>query len=150
MLWLNTQGEVVPLYPWNDGAIEVKDANVAPPERRETKVVFSPANIGGGWLFDKESGLETVLLLTRRTPLEQPVALGDLLKGIPPVKFRSANEVVGLRLDRGQAAATTIFARERGSQAEAQETDGPLLERMEKLRDHFETVWAIRFAHAKP
>jgi hypothetical protein len=147
-LWIDGRGNVVPLYPWNDdGAVEVKDVNTPPPARRPTKVLFSPVSIGSGWTFDRHGGLETILFLARRTPPEGDLRLGDLLAGMPPTRMRGPNELAVLRFDRDQSAAATILARDRGSEADAQEIDRPLLERMAKLRDKFELVRAVRFSH---
>jgi hypothetical protein len=147
-LWIDSQGNVVLLYPWNDdGALAVKDVNTPPPTRRPTRVLSSPVNVGSGWTFDRHGGLETVLLLVRRTPPEEDLRLGDILAGMPPARMRAPNELAVLRFDRDQSAAATILARDRGTEAEAREIDRPLLERMEKLCDKFELVRAVRFPH---
>jgi len=146
-LWIDGRGNVVPLYPWNDGAVEVKDVNTPPPARRPTRVLSSPVNIGSGWAFDRHGGLETVLFLARRTPPAEDLRLGDLLAGMPPAPMREPNELAVLRFDRDQSAAATILARDRGSEADAREIDRPPLERMARLRDKFELVRAVRFPH---
>jgi hypothetical protein len=146
-LWIDGQGNVVPLYPWNDGAVEVKEANTPPPARHPTRLLFSPVNIGSGWKFGRHGGLVTLLLLARRTPPVPDLRLGDLLTGMPPARMRAPNELAVLRFDRDESAASTVLARDRGSEADAQEIDRPLLERMEKLRDKFELVRAVRFPH---
>jgi hypothetical protein len=110
-------------------------------------VLFSPVNIGSGWVFDRHGGLETVLLLARRTPPEGDLRLGDLLAGMPPAPVREPNELAVLRFDRDQSAPATVLARDRGGEADAREIDRPLLERMAKLRDTFELVRAVRFPH---
>jgi hypothetical protein len=147
LLWLDSQGRAVPLYPWNNDETEVQDANAPPPARGPTKVVFSPMTITIGWKFGAHGGLETVLLLARRTPLPPDVKLGDLLGALPPARMRAREEVVSLRFDQGQAAASTPLAQNRGDEAEARESDRPLVERMDKLRAHFEVIRALRFAH---
>lgn len=147
LLWLDSQGRVVPLYPWNIDEIEVEEADAPPPVRERGKTVFSPKTARDGWQFGKPAGLETVLLLARPTPLPEEVKLGKLLSGLPVPTLRSPKEVAGLRFDPGRDAVTTVVAQDRGSEAEAGVIDRPLLKRMEKLREHFDVVLALRFAH---
>jgi hypothetical protein len=148
LLWLDSQGRVVPLYPWNIDDMEVTDANASPPvSRKGVQIVASPLTIGKGWQFGNSRGLETVLLLARRTPLPAEVKLGELLGGLPLTPMRGPEEVASLRFDQGQANPTTLLAQNRGSEAEAREVDAPLLQRLARLREHFEIVRALRFAH---
>ena len=149
LLWLDSQGRVVPLYPWNLEEIKIGDVNTPPAFHGPGKPVsvFSPNVIGRGWTFGKPGGLETVLLLARRTPLPPEVKLAELLTPLPPAPMRHREEAVSLRFDRGQAAPSAALARNRGDETAAREVDQPLLQRMEKLREHFDVVRAVRFAH---
>src|SRR5262245_57908836 len=65
LVWLDSQGQVVPLYPWNNDRVEVVDLNQPPPTRTPAKVVMSPS-VGGGWVFGQRGGMEAVLVLARR------------------------------------------------------------------------------------
>lgn len=150
VVWLDCEGRVVPLYPWNVDDAEVTDVNEPPPVMRPTKVVLSPMTIGKGWRFGKQGGLETVLLLARRSPLTQDVRLGSLLGPVPTTKLRLQSEVAVLDLERGGDALTTVLARDRGTDAEAREADRPLLALLARLREQFEVVRAVRFAHEGP
>ncbi|MCI0460476.1 MAG: DUF4384 domain-containing protein [Gemmataceae bacterium] len=147
VVWLDCEGRVVPLYPWNIDDAEVEDANLPPPAMRPTRVMLSPMTIGKGWKFGKQGGLETVLLLARRSRLGEDVRLGSLLGPVPATKFRHQGEVAVLELDRGGDSLTTVLARDRGTDAEAQEADRPLLALLARLREQFEVVRAVRFAH---
>ena len=144
LVWLDCEGQVMPLYPWNHDTLEVRDVNQPPPERRAANIVYNPP-IGAGWKFGKKSGLETVLLLARRTHLEPGTQLGPLLAGIPPPSLRNRNEVAVLGLAPGKDSLTTILELHRGDDARA--VDEPLRAAMVRLRDHFELVQAVRFAH---
>lgn len=146
LVWLDSQGKVTPLYPWNQDEIEVKDANQPPPARGATRVVVNPS-IGDVWRFGNGSGLQTVLLLARRTPLPQGVQLGSLLGVLPPVKMRQADEAAILGWDHATRSTTTILAQKRGTEAEAREVDQALLALMDRLADQFEFIRAVRFAH---
>jgi hypothetical protein len=146
LVWLDCQGQAVPLYPWNYDSIEVKDLNQPPPLRRPAKVIFSPT-LGTGWRFGPRGGLETVLLLARRTPLGEGTRLGSLLGTVPTAKMRLRDEVAVLGLGVGSDSVSTLLASNRGPEEEARAADeslGPLLVR---LRHHFELIRAVRFAH---
>jgi hypothetical protein len=145
LIWLDSQGQVVPLYPWNNERVEVVDADQPPPVRIPAKVVISPAT-AAGWRFGRQGGMETVLLLARRSPLPEDVKLGSLLGSLPPARVRLRDEVAVLGLDRGGGVAS-LLARGRGPEEEAREADRPLLERLERLRDQFELIRVVRFAH---
>jgi hypothetical protein len=146
LVWLDCEGQVVPLYPWNPETLEVKDVNQPPPVRRSAKVVYSPP-LGGGWRFGKRGGLETVLLLARRTPLDEGTRLGPLLGSLPPPGMRLRDEVVVLGLDAGADSVSTLLAQNRGPEDEARAADEPLRALLVRLRDHFELIRAVRFAH---
>ncbi len=152
LVWFDGQGQAIPLYPWNNDDLEVKDANV-PAERRPAKFLINPMTLGRGWKFDNRGGLETVLLLARRTPLGKDVRLGSLLGSLPAAKMRHPRELAILGLDRradtsaGPGQVTTLLAVERGRDEETRKVDQPLLALMAKLQEHFELIRAIRFAH---
>jgi hypothetical protein len=147
IVWLDSQGQVVPLYPWNNDRVEVADADQPPPVRMPAKVVISPSLAGGGWSFGRRGGLETVLLLARPIPLGQDAQLGSLLGTLPPTKMRQRDELAAFGLDRGRDAVSSLLARSRGTEEEAREVDQPLLERLDRLRDQFELIRVVRFAH---
>jgi hypothetical protein len=146
LVWLDTEGRVVPLYPWNPETLEVTDVNQPPPVRRPAKVVYSPP-LGGGWRFGKKGGLETVLLLARRTPLDEGTRLGPLLGPLPPPGMRQRDEVVVLGLNAGADSVSTLLAQNRGPEDDARAADEPLRALLLRLRDHFELIRAVRFAH---
>jgi hypothetical protein len=146
LVWLNCEGQAVPLYPWNYDNIDVKDLNQPPPTRRPSKVVISPT-LGTGWNFGQRGGLETVLLLARRTPLSEGTSLGSLLGTVPTAKLRRRDELAVLGLRNGSGTVSTLLAANRGPEEEAQTIDEPLRALLGRLRDHFELLRAVRFAH---
>jgi hypothetical protein len=148
LVWLNCEGGVVPLYPWNHDALEVKDINAPAPARKAATKINNPP-IGAGWKFGKRGGVETVLLLARRTPLDASVKLGPLLGSVPPPKVRHPGEVAILGMNRGSDAIATLTALNRGSDEEARAADKPLRAAMVRLHEHFEFIRAIRFAHTE-
>jgi hypothetical protein len=146
LVWLDSDGKAVPLYPWNHDTLQVRDVNEPPPARKAATVIYNPP-IGGGWKFGPTAGLETVLLLVRRTHLEPGARLGDVLRAVPPPGLRHRNEVAVFGLGPGADSVTTLLALHRGLDAEARAADEPLRAAMFRLRDHFELIQAVRFAH---
>jgi hypothetical protein len=148
LVWIGSQGQVVPLYPWNIHTLEVEDLNEAPPSCMASRHLLSPMDFGATWPLKNGAGLETVLLLARRTPLDSNVRLGDLVGKPSAAKLRHAEELSVLALDRTAPAAKTMVAANRGSAEEMRAVDAPLLELLERLRPHFELIRVVRFAHA--
>jgi hypothetical protein len=146
LLLLASEGSTVPLYPWNEDKIQVKEI-VAPPQRGAQALVHSPVGEGLGWPFDKHGGLETILMLARRTPLPETAGLAAELRKVPSAPLRNKEELGVLDLHGGEASAATLLAQHRGIEDEARQVDDPLLRLMERLRPQFELVRAVRFAH---
>jgi serine/threonine protein kinase len=147
LLWLDGQGVVTPLYPWNDVKI-VNSLNTPPPQRPPQERVHSPP-IGSnkGWPLDEHSGLETVLLLARRTALPAEVKLAQVIGKVAPARLRHPAEVAIRGFDLGQPVDSINEGANRGIQRESQEIDDPLLQLMGRLQQHFEMIRAVRFGH---
>jgi hypothetical protein len=149
LIWLDSEGQVLPLYPWNTKELEIKDIDQPPPLRRAAKLIYSPL-LGGGWTFGSQGGLETVLLVARRTPLPEATKLGPLLAPIPPpAKLRHPEELVVFGCDQSATTVSTLLAKNRGNETEAALADEALRELLLRLAPHFEFVRAVRFAHAE-
>lgn len=151
LLWLDTQGEVTPLYPWNAVKIE-NDLTLLPPEKQPVASIISPTAADSrddsqGWPIDDQSGLETVLLLARRTPLPASVKLTELVGPPSPTRLRHQSELALRGFDNGQPVDFIDMGQNRGIKKEAEQIDDPLLQLMGRLRQHFETFRAVRFAH---
>jgi hypothetical protein len=146
LVWLNCEGQAMPLYPWNYNKLDVTDINEPAPVRIPIKVVFSPP-LATSWKFGKRGGLETVLLLARRTALPEGTRLGSLIKPLPNTKMRSREELAVLGATRGVDGVSTLLAKNRGPDDEAKRVDEPLAALLLGLRDQFELIRAVRFAH---
>lgn len=146
LVWLDSDGAAVPLYPWNHDTLQVRDVNAPPPARRAAAVIYNPP-VGGGWKFGPTPGLDTVLLLVRRTHLDPGTRLGDVLGAVPPPARLHPDEVTVFGLGPGRDSVATLLALPRGPEAEARAADEPLRAAMLRLRDHFELIQAVRFAH---
>jgi serine/threonine protein kinase len=148
LLLVGGSGKVAPLYPWNEGTKLVqKDAAAPPPIRPASKLIVSPADQQSGWRMAGKSGLETVLMAARRTPLPEEVSLGRLIGKVPVTPLRRPQEwAVLLHRETGDPGPS----RERGDrefEEEAAAIDEPVVQVMARLREHFEVVRAVRFAH---
>jgi hypothetical protein len=95
--------------------------------------------------MEGKSGLVTILLLARRTPLPREVRLAEVLGVLKPAPLRRVDEVV-VRGRDGQEWIEPINLRRRPAR-EAAVIDGSLERMLERLAAHFETVRAVRFAH---
>ncbi len=154
LIWLDSQGTPIPLYPWNQERIEVTTI-ISPPDQEPKQSVSSPTvdlDEGKlkGWKLDKNLGLETILLLARREPLSEGTDLAQLIDQIPPSPLRDPREWGMLVLLRDQGKPEMLKRGQyRGIEKKAEEVDDSVLEVLTRLREHFDVVQAVRFAHAK-
>lgn len=144
-VWFDCEGRVLPLYPWNYDTLEMTDINQPPPSRMGAKVIYSPP-IGGGWNFGNKGGIETVILLARREPLDSNMSLGSLLN-LPPLKMQHREELVAFEVNRGDESVSTLFSNNRGSEEDSRAADEQVKTMMLRLREHFELIRVVRFAH---
>jgi hypothetical protein len=148
LLWLDSEGVLTPLYPWNVGVRLVhKDLAAPPPDVPPQDVVLSPGDVASGWTVGGRSGLDTILLLARREPLPAGVALAERVGRLPPTPFHNPHEWAVRGFDPDQPGGLLNLGGERGPEDEAAKIDDPLLGLMARLRGHFEMVRAVRFAH---
>jgi hypothetical protein len=148
LLWLDSEGKVTPLYPWNAGTkIVRKTLAGAPPEQSPQAVVQSPGAADDGWKVGGKSGLDTILLLARRTPLPADSSLGEIIGPLPPTRAHNPREWALRGFDRGQEVSFLNLGDNRAPEEEAARIDDPLLRLMGKLGEHFEMIRAVRFAH---
>ena len=141
LLWLDSQGRVDPLYPWSRDFQSRAEA-----ETPRTQLAC-PAELDGGLRLTGPSGLETVLLLARRTPLPEKTDMASLIGPLSPSPMRDPQELAVLGFDPGQTIAAVDRRVHRGLAKEVERIDEPLLRLMERLRPHFEFFRAVRFAY---
>jgi hypothetical protein len=158
LVWLDSEGQVLPLYPWNNERLEVMDADQTPPERRTTNLVFSPL-LGHTWTFGNKPGPETVILLSRRTPLPADVKLASLIahakqepstprsaKNDSPKSDVSDKAVTFIKMTRTRTDVSVI---ENGKPRTdiVTYTEDPLLSILMHLKPHFDLLHAVQFHH---
>ena len=93
--------------------------------------MHSPPEADRGWPVNGPSGLETALLLVRRTPLPLETDLAALIGQVKPLRLRDPLEVAVYGLDAGQPAAAVFLEQNRGLGDEAEQIDEPLLQLLE-------------------
>jgi hypothetical protein len=144
MLWIDGEGNVVSLHPWSDRKFGCRSAAEAAHER-----VDSPEALNEGWRVQGPAGLETVLLLVRRTPLPSDVDLAATIGALPPAPLSDPRKVALLGFDEGAVTRSINVGQNRGIGERPETIDEPLLHLMEKLRKLglFEVIRAVRFAY---
>jgi hypothetical protein len=152
LLWLDSAGVVTPLYPWNVGPRIREKELVFPPRLPPRAEVISPAAQkdyqGMGWVMGGKSGLDTILLLARRDPLPPAFQFTDALGEVPvALGLRDPREGAVRGGDEGRPLSQVVLDQQRAPEPEARVIDEPLLRMMNRLREHFPVVRAVRFAH---
>jgi hypothetical protein len=152
LLWVDGKGEVFPLYPWNpnpEGKLVYRTLAAPPPPQVPQAVVFNPPRLKEWFRIDDTEGLDTMLLLARRTPLPADVSLARLVDKLPEARLGPLHEFVVRGMDRGQPVEEVKQDVERRPKGEVEEMEDQLLQLMDPLKDHFELIRAVQFAHAK-
>jgi serine/threonine protein kinase len=142
LLWLDGQGKITPLYPWIE-----QDFSKLPAQVPVTSELHNPPQLDKGWPVEGPSGLETILMLARLTPLSPGTDLAAEIGALPPAPLRNPLEIAVRGFDIGQPTSAVDRGWHRGPAKEAQQIDEPLLQLLERLRPHFDFTRAVRFAY---
>jgi len=141
VVWLDARGLPVPVHPWRWGDWQDLPANSPP------AVYFTlPAQPGTGWeMRASRSGMETLLLLARPSPLPADVDLRELLAAVPHVLIPCRPNAV-----RFQDGRPWSEEKIRGPVLNRPTAiNDPLLqlqqELVRRLRPHFELIHAVSF-----
>jgi hypothetical protein len=152
MLWIDSRGVVQPLYPWDvaNSAAGWSAPWVASGHQPQ-KEVHCPAQPNRGLIVEGPSGLETVVVLARATPLLKPHDLRQLADRLPASSLTNEREVVWLGQQPGEALARHERILHRGvTPGKSREIDLPVFKLLEdRLRPHFDLMKAVRFAHVE-
>ncbi len=109
LLWVCPDGNTVPIYPWDSERFAGWDAPLVVNSDRITDHILCPLNPDEGFEIVEPAGIQTVVLLARRTPLDENVDLAQVLNGLPATPMLAMNETPGplLRgLKTGQTKST--------------------------------------------
>ena len=145
LLWLDGQGHVSVLYPRQDHKF-----GGSPVVEHARATLDSPEALDGGHKMKGPGGLETALLLVRRTPLPPSIDLTASIGPLPASPLRNELEVAVRGGDEGQPVETLKVAIHRGiDEEQTVKIDDPLLQLMERLRtqNQFAVIKAVRFAY---
>ncbi len=152
ILWLASDGGIIPLYPWNPGddIIAPKAGPVASPGA--VRHVATPPGYKG-WPCDDSDGLETVLVLARRDPLPAGMSVAALLGEVPRNRYINPRENTIQTYRDGKLVSekpSNWVSGPRGIKGKtAVALDDALLVAVQRLAPHFELIQAVRFAHVK-
>jgi hypothetical protein len=139
IVWIDSEGKILPLYPWNNERLEVTDIRQPPPLRRATKLIFSP-QLSHNWTFNDQPGIETVILLARRTALPEETKLADLLNRSTALQpAQPPQSVAEARLD----STTKVGAKSTPT------NDPALTDFLRPLQSHFDLIHAVQFTHSE-
>jgi Protein kinase domain len=89
ILWIDADGSVDPVYPWRRGLWDDRPAEEKPVEQVR-RPVLSERQFGGTFgIKESQPGMETLVMLARKTPLPHGVDLKAELGVIQPQKLRT-------------------------------------------------------------
>jgi predicted Ser/Thr protein kinase len=166
ILWIDATGAIDHFYPWDrrdPRALEKPAPTIKP-----TAQVRMPPDEDKGFPMEGESGLETIILMARETPLPSDVRLDHELGPIKPAPLRNPNEYSIRTINRVDPRALPpekmreglfepsrgmlalerdLKSEHRGPKKEAEELDEPVVKLMRKMSKHFDLVLTIRFAY---
>jgi serine/threonine protein kinase len=89
VIWINTEGEAQPIYPWRRGKWDER-----PTEERSLERLRRPEPPIFWGLKKGRPGMETLLLLVREEPWPAGVDLRGLLTGLPKPEMQSSQAAV--------------------------------------------------------
>ena len=141
VVWIDAQGGAAPVYPWCLGDWQNLPAACPP-----VAYLTLPEQPGTGWAMRASpSGMETLLLLARHSPLPAEVDVRALLAAMPHATIPCRPNAVRFQEGRplsGELARDVFLKRPMA-------IDDPLLqlqqELVNRLRPHFELIHAVSF-----
>ncbi len=144
LIWIDCEGKVFPVYPWHRG-----DWTERPDEEQPRARLALPEQLDRGWPMQGGPGMETLMLLARKTPLPPDEDLASLLADLEPQPMQNARSLVEFHAG---TIITEAVSRDRGPVFfDPQRIDDPVLQTQQKLAErlspHFELIRAVSFAN---
>lgn len=148
LVWVDTEGKPQALHPWNDRHI-LHALDSPPPAHLPRQELYSPGPdlSSATWPMEGPAGLETILLLARRTPLPADFSLKPIIGELPPTPCEEPLTLIRRAVDGGQLIPLKLTAKTRKLGAQSEDVPDPFLQMLLRLREHFEMIRAVRFAH---
>jgi serine/threonine protein kinase len=89
LLWIDSRGQVQPVFPWTPGRWETLAGKETPILR-----VNLPPEVDRGWPLAGPAGMETLMLLARETPIPPTLDLKSSLADLPRQTMQDAQAIV--------------------------------------------------------
>jgi serine/threonine protein kinase len=144
VLWIDTRGEVGPVYPWREGKWGRR-----PEQERPVQRLNLPENPGEIWpILPGPAGMETLVLLAREAPLPPEVDLAQALGELGPQPLLDEMDVAWFEngaLVRGDPERAPNLKEARPGSSPVLRTQGVLHERLKGLG--FTYTRAVTFAN---
>lgn len=144
VVWLDASGDWSPIYPWKKGSW-----SELPAHSTAQVNVGLPEESGVGWpIRVPRSGMETLVLLARATPLPDAVPVGELLRALPRTPLPQRTHAMWFQEDKLQSADPLGDLRQPELKRPVAIHDDLLkLQRqlVDKLQPHFELIRAVSF-----
>jgi serine/threonine protein kinase len=149
VLWLGCKGDVTPLYPWVPS--NEPDWTSRPLEELPVRAVMQPDGTHAGYRVTGPTGMETIILMMRKSPLPKGVdaAVQARLKDRPPQEGISNRRFVAyfvngelLRKDQDLQRGIDVSATEVEARLVALHAD-----LYQRLRPYCDRLWAVSFTH---
>jgi serine/threonine protein kinase len=130
ILWIDADGSVDPVYPWRRGHWDDRPAEEKPVEQVR-RPALSERPFGGTFgIKESQPGMETLVMLARKTPLPRGVDLKAELGAVPPQKMRTMHSTAWCENGR-------VVTNEVGRSAvdwDDEKTDDPVWATQEQIR----------------
>jgi hypothetical protein len=146
LLMIETTGRVTPVYPWQQGSWGSRPrTDKAISKLRLPEQLTPEGELGGFEVAEGQSGMETLVLLARETPLPREVDLRRMLAGMPVQRAQSLRSVVWF--SNGQVDATGLRS---FKSFDPKRIDDPVLQTqarlVRQLGEHFPCIRAVSYA----
>jgi hypothetical protein len=146
LLWIDSEGQVLPVYPWRPGRWSERPAEESPCDR-----LSLPPRHDAGWPMGGVRGMETLVLLARDEPLPPAVDLQAALGGLGRQPCQGASDAALVEFENG-IAVSVAKEQDRGPQFfDAEQIDDPVLKTQRRLAEalgpHFPLIRAVSFAN---
>jgi len=131
LIWIDSDGKAAPLYPWRPGHWDERPAQEEP-----RQVLDLPDDRVKAWpISPGPSGMETILMLVRDTPLPRDVDLRARFQGLPRAQF----QLKGAIWFENGAVVRSDIERERGPNFLAtRRIEDPVLQTQQLLRERLQ------------
>jgi serine/threonine protein kinase len=95
LLWVSPDGTVAPVYPWDSEHVPGWRAPFVAGSERANDHILCPVSPTRGFEVGEPMGLQTVVLLARREPLDQNIDLAQVLANLPATPALTLNSKPG-------------------------------------------------------